>query len=77
MPLISTALLDWMVKRDEDNKTVTVQDVATQMAKITKWQQERIVFVNGIPAFTGDYSAPSTGSAVKATASDFYSPNRH
>ena len=44
------------------------QDVATQMAKITKWQQERIVFVNGIPAFTGDYSAPSTGSAVKATA---------
>ena len=51
-----------------DKKTVTVQDVATQVAKITKWRQERIVFANGLPVFTGDYSAPSTGDTVKASA---------
>ncbi|MEC7220669.1 MAG: hypothetical protein VXW29_09720, partial [SAR324 cluster bacterium] len=66
MPLVSKELVDWMV--DYDNKTVTIQDVATQIAKITEWRQERIVFANGMPVFTGDFSAPSTGSTVKASA---------
>ncbi len=51
-----------------DNKTVTVQDVATQIAKITEWRQERIVFAGNIPVFTGEFSAPSTGATVKASA---------
>ena len=51
---------------DYDNKTVTVQDVAVQIAKITEWQQERIVFAEGLPIFTGQFSA-SSGGTVKAS----------
>ena len=70
MPLVSKELVDWMV--DYDNKTVTVQDVATQIAKITEWRKEDILFVEknrqNIPIFTGKCSAPSTGAMVKASA---------
>jgi hypothetical protein len=65
MPLVSTEMVNWMA--DYDNKTVTVQDVAVQIAKITEWKQERIVFADGLPIFTGRYSAPSTGATVKAS----------
>jgi len=66
MPLVSSELINWMV--DYDNKTVTVQDVATQVAKITRWQQEKIIFAGDIPVFTGEFSEPSTGGDVKANA---------
>ncbi|MEK9982096.1 MAG: hypothetical protein VW993_10200, partial [Deltaproteobacteria bacterium] len=65
MPLVSSELVNWMA--DYDNKTVTVQDVAVQIAKITEWQQERIVFAEGLPIFTGQFSAPSSGGTVKAS----------
>ena len=65
MPMVSTELINWMA--DYDSKTVTVQDVAVQIAKITEWQQERVVFSEGLPIFTGQYSAPSTGATVKAS----------
>ena len=54
MPLVSNELVDWMV--DYDNKSVKIQDVATQIAKITEWRQEDVIFAgasNDIPVFTG------------------------
>ena len=66
MPLVSKELVSWMA--DNDNKTVTLKDLATQVAGMAKWAQERIVFSSdGIPIFTGKTVAPSSGSTVKAT----------
>ncbi len=66
MPLVSLELVNWMAKYD--NQTVTVQDVATQIANITEWEQERSYYNGDLPVFAGEMSAPSTGATVKATA---------
>ena len=59
MPLVSVEMLNWMA--DNDNLTITFKDMAKQVASITEWQQERIVFSNGFPVWTGKYTAPSDG----------------
>ena len=64
MPLVSMEAVGLVA--DNDNKTVTLKELAKQMASITEWQQERISFANNIPIFTGNFVAPSTGKTVKA-----------
>ncbi|MEK9984729.1 MAG: hypothetical protein VW879_08295, partial [Opitutae bacterium] len=65
LPLVSKELVEWMA--ENDNATVPLKDVATQIAKLTEWRQERIVFSNGIPVFTGKMLKPKSGATVKAT----------
>ncbi|MDP6729541.1 MAG: hypothetical protein QF675_06165, partial [SAR324 cluster bacterium] len=66
LPLVSKELVEWMA--DNDNATVPLKDVATQIAKLTEWRQERIVFSNeGLPVFTGKMLKPKSGATVKAT----------
>ena len=67
LPLVSKELVKWMA--DNDNATVPLKDVATQIAKLTEWRQERIVkSANGVPVFTGKLLKPKSGTTVKATA---------
>jgi hypothetical protein len=66
LPLVSNELVNWMA--DNDNATVPLKDVATQIANLTQWRQERIVFSDaGVPVFTGKMLKPKTGTTVKAT----------
>jgi len=67
MPLVSQELVDWMV--DYDNKTITVQQVATRIAEITEWRQKSVEVKDGIlPIFSEEFSAPTSGSTVKASS---------
>ena len=45
LPLVSKELVEWMA--ENDNATVPLKDVATQIAKLSEWRQERIVFQMG------------------------------